>query len=80
MIELDEELMSPELQRYLNRNYWEQKQKDSGDQVAPAKSMVSVQQTATSAVTVTTPSAPPSSQSEPTYSMVSDVLLVMTLS
>lgn len=72
VIELDEELMSPELQKYLNRNYWEQKQKDSssGVQAAPVKTTASTQQTASSAISVTTPSAPPPSQSEPIYATV----------
>ncbi|XP_067935234.1 hepatocyte growth factor-regulated tyrosine kinase substrate-like [Watersipora subatra] len=68
-IELDKDSVAPELQRYFDRGYWEQKEAKN---TAPA-ALPSQQPKATEPskiVTIaTTPSAPPPSQSEPSYTM-----------
>lgn len=76
-IELDQDLMTPELQKYLNRNYWEQKQKDSSAPAVGQPPAVQQQQPQATdmsgsklGTSVTTPSAPPPTQSEPSYSSI----------
>lgn len=70
VVELEEQDMSPELQKYLNRNYWENKQKEvTAKQSTPSQAKV-FKDDSRSVTVVTTPSAPPPSFSEPTYTSV----------
>jgi len=77
-MDLDENLMAPELQKYLNRNYWEQKNQENaatkqsapGPQQSKIASSPAGSKVMASSPSVTQPSAPPSTQSEPNYSSI----------
>ena len=70
-IELDNDLVAPELQKYFDRSYWEQKEK--ANSAAPAvQSSIKATEPVVAVTAVTTPSAPPTIQSEPSYTSMNN--------